>query len=103
MGNGNMYNVVLGGKDMDVEKVVNGGMKELSRVVAEISKNPNIKIVDIPWISVFRYVFPIFGESVLIVYTTYSPSFRYAERFSEGRVFIAGGKVSFSDTGWPSD
>ncbi|KAF8321576.1 hypothetical protein DL93DRAFT_1424691 [Clavulina sp. PMI_390] len=69
-----MFNIVLGGKSIDCPGVVDKGRDGLAAAIDDIcvGLEPKVEVVDVKWISLFK------------------PSFRCAQSFGVGRVFIGG-------------
>lgn len=51
---GNAFNVVVAGSDIDLEKLVAGGLEEFKKVFHDMVKFEGAEVVELSWISLFR-------------------------------------------------
>lgn len=48
------YNMIIQGLQVDPEKIVAEGAEGLHRSVAKITRNPDIKVLELLWMSLFK-------------------------------------------------
>lgn len=57
MGDSNMFNLVMAGSEIDCDALYAGGIDAIRDYIKGISENNDIKLLDLPWHSIFRYAF----------------------------------------------
>lgn len=54
MGDGNVFSLVIGGSEVDCDALYAGGIDTIREYFKAVSKNNDVKLLNLEWHSIFR-------------------------------------------------